>query len=119
DYINYAQTWRFKSDGTGPKPYNQVMNEFIRRQMEEYYRSHLEDFNSDFRYQMDEFKDGNLFFEIMQQEVWGKAQNDSAALEAYYEKNKIRYSWKQSADAIIFFCGDETSANTLYDKINK
>jgi peptidyl-prolyl cis-trans isomerase SurA len=119
DYINYAQTWRFKSDGTGSKPYNQVMNEFIRRQMEEYYRSHLEDFNPDFRYQMNEFKDGNLFFEIMQQEVWGKAQNDTAALEAYYEKNKSRYNWKQSADAVVFFCGDENSAKALYAEVKK
>jgi len=119
DYITYAQAWRYKSDGSGVRPFDDVMNGFVRFKAEDYYRSHLEDFNSDFRYQMDEFKDGNLFFEIMQQEVWGKAQNDTAALEAYYEKNKSRYNWKQSADAIIFFCGDETSANTLYDKINK
>src|SRR5204862_1935697 len=107
------QAWRFKPDGSGARPFQDVMDGFVRYKAEDYYRSHLEDFNRDFRYQMDEFKDGNLFFEIMQQEVWGKAQNDSAALEAYYEKNKIRYSWKQSADAIIFFCGDETSANNL------
>lgn len=119
DYINYAQAWRFKSDGSGAKPYQQVMDEFTHRQAEEYYRSHLEDFNSDFRYQMNEFKDGNLFFEIMQQEVWGKAQNDTAALQAYYEKNKSHYTWKQSADAVIFFCGDESTAKTLYEQLKK
>ena len=74
---------------------------------------HLEDFNDDFRNQMDEFRDGNLFFEIMQQEVWNKAQNDSAALLALYEKNKSQYNWKQSADAVIFFCSDEGTAKTL------
>jgi len=68
---------------------------------------------------MNEFKDGNLFFEIMQQEVWGKAQNDSAALQAYYEKNRSRYTWKKSADAVIFFCGDENTAKTLYDQLKK
>jgi peptidyl-prolyl cis-trans isomerase SurA len=119
DYISYAQAWRFKSDGTGMKPYQQVIDEFMHRQAEDYYRSHLEDFNSDFRYQMNEFKDGNLFFEIMQQEVWGKAQNDTTALEAYYEKNKSHYTWKQSADAVIFFCGDEGTAKTLYDQVKK
>jgi len=119
DYINYAQAWRFKSDGSGAKPYQEVIDEFTHRQAEDYYRSHLEDFNSDFRYQMNEFKDGNLFFEIMQQEVWGKAQNDSAALQAYYEKNRSRYTWKKSADAVIFFCGDENTAKTLYDQLKK
>src|SRR5262249_30042582 len=63
DYIGYAQAWRFKTDGSGLKPFAQVMNEFMHHQAEEYYRSHLEDFNSEFRSQMNEFKDGNLFFE--------------------------------------------------------
>ena len=119
DYISYARVWRYKPDGSGLKPYKQIMDEFIRNQAENYYREHLEQYNEDFRNQMNEFKDGNLFFEIMQQEVWNKAQNDTLALQAYYQKNKSRYNWKESADAVIFFCGDEATAKTLYDKIKK
>jgi peptidyl-prolyl cis-trans isomerase SurA len=119
DYITYAQTWRYKSDGTGEKPFKQVMDEFVHHASEEYYRSHLEDFNPEFRGQMNEFRDGNLFFEIMQREVWGKAQTDSVALENYYEKNKNRYTWKQSADAVIFFCSDEKSGKSLYEQVKK
>ena len=26
DYITYAQTWRYRPDGTGAKPYQQVMD---------------------------------------------------------------------------------------------
>jgi peptidyl-prolyl cis-trans isomerase SurA len=91
----------------------------MHHQAEQYYRSHLEDFNPDFRTQMEEFKDGNLFFEIMQREIWGKAQNDSTALEAYYAQNKARYNWKKSADAIVFFCSDEGSKKVLYDQVKK
>jgi peptidyl-prolyl cis-trans isomerase SurA len=95
------------------------MDEFMHHQGEQYYRAHLEDFNPEFRTQMEEFKDGNLFFEIMQREIWGKAQNDTAALEAYYAQNKNRYNWKKSADAIVFFCNDEGSEKALYDKVKK
>jgi peptidyl-prolyl cis-trans isomerase SurA len=119
DYITYAQTWRYKPDGTGAKPLKQVMDEFVHHASEDYYRSHLEDFNPEFRGQMNEFRDGNLFFEIMQREVWGKAQTDSVALENYYEKNKNRYTWKQSADAVIFFCSDEKSGRSLYEQVKK
>lgn len=119
NFITYAQTWRYKADGTGVKPFQQVMNEFTHNKAEEYYRAHLEDFNPDFRNQMEEFKDGNLFFEIMQREIWSKAQGDTAALETYYAKNKERYNWKQSADAIIFFCSDENSEKTLYNQVKK
>lgn len=119
DFIIYAQSWRYRPDGTGAKPFKQVMDEFVHHEVETYYRTHLENFNSDFNYQMGEFKDGNLFFEIMQREVWGKAQTDTVALESYYEKNKNRYIWKQSGDAVIFFCSDENSGKALYEAVKK
>lgn len=116
-WVNYANTYRFKQDGSGAKPHAQVRDEWYQFAMTEYYKDHLESFNDEFRYQMNEFRDGNLFFEIMQQEIWNKAQNDSAALVDLYEKNKKNYLWNQSADAIIFFCSDETIAKTLYDQV--
>ena len=117
EWIGFAQMNRFKADRVSLKPYPDVMDEFVKNSMYQYYRVHLEDFNEEFRNQMNEFTDGNLFFEIMQQEVWNKAQNDSVALEALYEKNKHQYNWKQSADAVIFFCSDEAVAKELHTKI--
>jgi peptidyl-prolyl cis-trans isomerase SurA len=117
NFITYAQAWRYKSDGSGVKPYSQIIEEYTNREIEDYYRKHLEDFNEDFRYQMSEFKDGNLFFEIMQQEVWNKAQSDTVALKNFYEKNKGKYNWKESADAVIFFCTDEATSKELYTQV--
>ncbi len=119
DWISYARVWRYKSDGSGLKPYAQLWDEFMRNQAENYYRDHLEDFNDDFRFQMNEFKDGNLFFEIMQQEIWGKAQTDTIALKEYYDAHQSNYKWKESADAVIFFCADEATAKTFYEQIKK
>jgi peptidyl-prolyl cis-trans isomerase SurA len=116
-WVNYANSYRYKQDGTGAKPHEQVREEWIQYALLSYYKEHLEDFSEEFRGQMAEFKDGNLFFEIMQQEVWNKAQNDSAALLALYEKNKKSYTWKQSADAILFFCADLNTAKALFEKV--
>jgi peptidyl-prolyl cis-trans isomerase SurA len=68
---------------------------------------------------MNEFKDGNIFFEIMQQEIWNKAQTDTAALQALYEQNKKNYTWTQSADAVLFFCAEENSAKKVYEEVKK
>jgi peptidyl-prolyl cis-trans isomerase SurA len=87
--------------------------------MYEYYRSHLEDYSDEFRIQMNEFRDGNLFFEIMQQEIWNRTQNDSTQLWALYKKNNAKYNWKPSADAVIFFCSDANTAKVLYDQLKK
>ena len=118
-WMTYAATYRYKGDGTGPKPWSQVRDEFEKFAMLNYYKDHLEEFNEEFRYQMNDFKDGNIFFEIMQQEVWNKAQLDSGALLSLYEKNKKKYQWKQSADVVILFCSDQTIAKTTYDLIRK
>jgi peptidyl-prolyl cis-trans isomerase SurA len=118
-WVNYANTYRYKQDGTGAKPYEQVKEEFLLFALYNYYRDHLEDFNEEFRSQMTEFKDGNIFFEIMQQEIWNKAQTDTAALQALYEKNKKNYIWNQCADAVLFFCSDETTAKKIYDEVKK
>lgn len=119
DWVNYANTFRYKQDGSGAKPWPQVRQEFEQYLVVNYYRDHLEAFNEDFNNQMTEFKDGNIFFEIMQQEVWNKAQLDTAALQALYAKNKNQYMWKQSADAVVFFCSDETTAKTAYEEVRK
>ena len=119
DWITYAQNFRYKSDGTGLKPYAQVWDEFVEASALEYYQSHLEDYNEDFRQQINEFKDGNLFFEIMQRQIWGPAQTDSAALLDYYQKNKEKYNWKQSADAVIFYASDAATAKAFTEDLKK
>ncbi|MGH2552865.1 MAG: peptidylprolyl isomerase [Chitinophagaceae bacterium] len=118
-WVNYANTYRFKQDGSGPRPHEQVLEEWMQFSMINYYKDHLEEFNQDFSDQMQEFTDGNLFFEIMQQEVWNKAQNDSAAHAELYERNKNNYLWKQSADAVVFFCSEESIAKTIYEELKK
>jgi len=119
DWIGYAQTFRYKPDGSGLKPYPQLWDEFVQAMALKYYQDNLEKYNEEFKSQIDEFKDGNLFFEIMQREVWGPAQTDSIALFNYYEKNRSKYNWKPSADAVIFYANDMTTAKTLNSDLKK
>jgi peptidyl-prolyl cis-trans isomerase SurA len=119
DWITYAQTFRYKSDGSGIKPYSQLWDEFVEAMAVNYYQSNLENYNEEFRDQINEFKDGNLFFEIMQREVWGPAQSDSAALANYFEKNRSKYNWRPSVDAVIFYAGDMTTAKTFSNELKK
>lgn len=118
-WISYVQTYRFKPDGSGLKNHDQIMNDCLHAVVLDYYRKHLEQYNDEFRYQMNEFRDGNLFFEIMQREVWNKSQSDSTELVALYEKNPKKYMWKQSAEAVIFFCSDQSISKLVYDAVKK
>jgi len=111
DWIAYAQSNRYSPDGSGLIAYPDLLEKFKRFVATEYYRENLEKYNDDFRIQMNEFKDGTLFFEIMTREVWNKAQTDSAGQQNFFEKNKNKYNWKQSAAALIFYCTDTSVAS--------
>jgi peptidyl-prolyl cis-trans isomerase SurA len=119
DWIGYAQTFRYKPDGSGIKPYPQLWDEFVEGMALNYYQSNLENYNEEFKGQINEFRDGNLFFEIMQREIWGTAQSDSAALVNYFEKNRSKYNWKPSVDAVIFYASELTTARTFNNELKK
>ncbi|HEY0356189.1 MAG TPA: peptidylprolyl isomerase, partial [Flavisolibacter sp.] len=119
DWISFAQSFRYKADGSGLKTYPQLYEEFTEALVMDYYQNHLEDFNPEFARQLQEFKEGNLFFEIMQKQVWGPAQTDTTALKNYFNQHQSRYHWKKSADAVIFYAGDPSSAKSFRDQLLK
>jgi len=119
DWIGYAQTFRYKPDGSGIKPYSQLWDEFVEAMALNYYQNNLEKYNEEFKEQINEFKDGNLFFEIMQREVWGPAQTDSTALVNYFEQHRNKYNWKPSVDAVIFYANDMATAKTFSNELKR
>lgn len=110
DWIEYAAVDRYKEDGT-TKTFHRIWNEFLASKALEYYTANLNRFNPDFRQQMKEFEEGNLFFEIMQRQVWTPAQKDSLGQVKYFQKNQNKYKWEKSADAIIFYAPSQENAS--------
>jgi peptidyl-prolyl cis-trans isomerase SurA len=95
-----------------------LWDEFLSASVFEYYKENLESFNPEFKAQINEFSEGNLFFDIMQLEVWGPAQSDTTALDNYYKHHQSKYVWNKSADAVIFYTSDESTANTLKNRLS-
>lgn len=94
-----------------------LSEKFFATAASEYYKKHLDIYNSDFKYQMLEFKEGNMLFEIMERNVWSKAGADSAGLINYYNAHKENYKWAESADVVIFNCEDEKAADKIKEAV--
>jgi len=111
-WLDYART--IKASGRARNTSNKALFEqYIGRMAMDYYRDHLEEYNKDFGFQLTEFKEGNLLFEVMQRKIWDKASTDSAGLHNYYEAHKDKYWWEPSADALLFTCNNEHAAEAL------
>ncbi len=95
----------------------EIWEKYISLTALDYYKKHLEEYNTDFKYQLQEFKEGNLLFEIMEKEVWSKASKDTVGLERYYAANKQRYIWGESADVLILNCVTEALAKQTLDSL--
>lgn len=119
DLVSYTKTNRWLPDGSGPKPFDQLMEEFRQVVTIDYYKKHMEENNEEFHQQMNELKEGNLFFDIMMKEIWNKAQTDTAGQLNYYNRHLKKYTWKNSADAVIFYCADEEIAKKIKDAVSK
>ena len=112
DWLNFVRSYKSNTELYHGETNAVLADKFITSTVMEYYKKHLEDYNADFRYQMDEFKDGNVLFEIMERNIWGKASADMKALQKYYDGNKSKYLWSASANVIIFNCSGKVFADS-------
>ena len=48
-----------------------------------------------------EYRDGILLFDLMDQEVWSKAVKDTLGLEEFHQRNASKYMWEDRAYATI------------------
>ncbi len=116
EWLDYVRTVRGQRIG-GPQANKDLFERWVERVSQEYYRNHLEEYNKDFAFQLTEFKEGNLLFEIMQRKIWDKASTDSTGLRNYYEAHKNKYWWESSADALLFTSASQQSAEALKEKL--
>lgn len=71
---------------------------FITEKIIEYYDTNLERDNEEFRFLYNEFKEGFLVFDLIETQVWQKADNDSIGQENYYNTHKNDYKWERRID---------------------
>lgn len=95
-----------------------LLAKFVSTSALDFYKNNLETYDADYKYQMIEFKEGNMLFEIMERKVWSKASNDNAGLRKYYEANKTKYKWAASALVLLFNCTSEAIAKKVIIDLN-
>lgn len=110
DWLDFVRTYKGQGELYQGETNEALVDKFVTSTVMEYYKKNLENYNAEFRYQMEEFKAGNVLFEIMEKNIWGKASADANGLQKLYNENKPKYLWEASANIILFNCADKTLA---------
>lgn len=119
DWLIFANSYKSNSDLYKDETNAELLEKYIGITAIEKYKALLENYNPSFKFQLQEFKDGNMLFEAMERNVWGKASEDSVGLKAYYDKNKLKYKWAESADAILLACAGRKVALDATEALKK
>lgn len=88
----------------------ETFNDFLDQEIITYYKSNLEDTNTEFATILQEYKDGLLLFDLLQEKVWRKSEKDTVGLKKYYEKNKEKYIHDKRVDVVIATCTKKDKA---------
>lgn len=81
--------------------------EFINKKLKKYHEDHLEESNEEYAQVLNEYREGLLLFDLMENKIWNAVKNDTVALEKHYNENKDNYQWPNRVDAVIVSCSDK------------
>ena len=96
-----------------------LMNAWIEKTCVEYQNDHLEEKSIEFRDIYQEYKEGILMFNRMQQLVWDRANNDSVGLAAFFAQHQTEYNWGNRFDVGVYFCNDAKMMKTVAKQVKK
>ena len=68
---------------------------FLDQSVFRYKKDNLENENQDFANILNEYREGLLLFELMQDKIWEGAKKDTIGLNAFYNENKDNYLWPE------------------------
>jgi peptidyl-prolyl cis-trans isomerase SurA len=109
-----VQQWLYYISARNPERtrdvYKSLYDDFAGESSVSYYRKHLEQYSPEFKAQYIEFMEGNLLFEVMERKIWNKSASDTTALKSLYARQKLKYQWGKSADAIMINAPDSATA---------
>ena len=117
DWLHFVHDYKLNQDVYKGESDTELQEKYIQSAALEYYRNHLENYNADFAYQIQEVAEGNMMFEIMDKKVWSAAASDTIGLRNYYNQHRSKYIWGESAAVLLFNTNSEKTAKEAIAKL--
>lgn len=97
---------------------NNKYNAFVSSEITKYEDTQLESKYPAFKKLMQEYNDGILIFEIMQNEIWTKASKDTAGLANYYETHKSEFMFPLRYKGTMYTCMNKKVSKRVMALLN-
>jgi peptidyl-prolyl cis-trans isomerase SurA len=84
-------------------------NPYVAQKLIDFKEANLSQEYPEFKMLVNEYRDGILLFNLMDQKVWTRSVKDTTGLQQYYEQNKTKYMWGERVHAYIIDCKSDTA----------
>lgn len=109
DFVEFLKSDKPRTTTLSTEYLNNRFNSFLLSKLNYAKEQSLSSRYPEFRNLSNEYFDGILLFDIMNSEVWQKAERDTAGLEKYFVDNKSKYTWSQPKHkGYVIHCKDES-----------
>ncbi len=117
DFVKYLKTNQATS-GMVPAAYmDQLYNYFVDETISTAEEEKLMAEKPEFKNLLTEYREGILFFEIMEKEIWNKASEDTIGQRKYYESHLDKYKAGDRVEARIFSTPDKKIVEEFKKKV--
>lgn len=113
DFLKFAALYKRDEQSIGD-----LYKQFVQHKLTAFENEHLEEKYPDFRYLLNEYRNGILLFNLSEKKIWNYAQSDSAKLIEFYNSRAAEYSWKERADAKIYMVSSVKDLATVKNMLS-
>lgn len=97
---------------------NNLYEDFETAVLRDYFMNHLEKENDEYAAILNEYRNGLLIFDVMEENIWNKAKTDSIGVQKYYDQTKENYRWKKRVSGDVFSANTQIYAQRVQTMLN-
>lgn len=119
DVSNYLATAQLERTGDTEARLMSILNGFLTNAAIDYEAARLEERDAEFARIMDEFRDGLILFQFMEDSVWTAAEQDTSELQAYYAAHQDEYWWPERTRVISLQSKSDSLLNWAGERLDR
>ncbi|CAN5139478.1 hypothetical protein BH23BAC1_BH23BAC1_01010 [soil metagenome] len=111
-YLTTENQKAFKN--ISPNAYaRQKYQKYVEESLLKYEEKNLEKKYDEYRQIVNEYREGILLFQLMDEKVWSKALTDTVGLREFFSNNRENYKWNERLEAKIYDASDASIIEKL------
>ncbi len=120
DFVTYYRRTRLRRMGmTAEQAAQSILDSYVEQELLKYEESQLPLKNPEYRYLLQEYRDGILLFTLMEQKVWKKAVEDTTGLKAYYQAHPDSFRRNRMVEVVEYRTSEEDALNQVQTLIEE